>query len=461
MNKVIGPTDNSLYFDMNTSADNITSGRDSQSMAINATNRTNLSRSTIFDMGFSRGESTNESADVPDTTVNAVTMGLQSMPSIDFNQNHRFTYYSINIDDSDSTNSTYAGNMAYHFTDRLDSNMSLSAGESTSEGPDKTESTKSLGAGFGLNYRLSKKLSLTETVSYSSSDTTANTPTNLDRELFRALTHLNYNDQFSWANLAASLRLGYNKDKTSDELSGSGIEQGVSVALSNIDINRYFLFNTSADYNRVYNLTGDVWSRNNSFQFSAYNKLWKRYVLLAAKYGRSSQSSWISAAETSSQNWSLNAISNYFRNTKIEATSEHTSNFDVVTGDIETDAETVNVTHNRYLAGGQLDVGFTYSFITNSFPGGSNEFNTYGLFGRYNKKLLRNLEWNAGASFSRGVGNDDSFKNITALNNIFTYQLRSWLLSAEQKYIHTEDQNRDLIENTLLFKAMRNFLWFL
>jgi hypothetical protein len=158
MTKVVGPTDNALHFDMNTTEDNLRSGTGSQSMAINATNRTNLSRSTIFDMGFSRGENTTENADSPDSTVNAVTMGLQSMPSIDFNQTHRFTYFSISLDDSESTNSNYAGNMSYHFTDRLDSNISLSAGESTTETPDKSEEVQSLGAGFGLNYRISNKL---------------------------------------------------------------------------------------------------------------------------------------------------------------------------------------------------------------------------------------------------------------------------------------------------------------
>jgi hypothetical protein len=62
------------------------------------------------------------------------------------------------------------------------------------------------------------------------------------------------------------------------------------VALSEIDVNRYVIFSTSADYNRVYNLTGDVWSRNYNYQLSAYNKLWRRYVQLGNQYGRSAQS---------------------------------------------------------------------------------------------------------------------------------------------------------------------------
>ncbi|OGP14925.1 MAG: hypothetical protein A2052_05345 [Deltaproteobacteria bacterium GWA2_54_12] len=461
MSKQVGPTENSLYYNLNTTEDNLRDGRGSQSMSINATNRTKLSRSTIFDLGLSRGDNTSDNSESPDMTINAVTVGLQSRPSLEFNQSHRFTYYGISTDGSDSTNSNYTGNMSYRFTDRLDSNLSLTTGESTSDTPDKSESTTSMGAGFGLNYRISKKLTMSETVNYNRFDTSANTDTNQDRELFRALTHLTYSDQLSWAQLTSSLRLGYNKDKTTEELSGSGIEQGVSAALTNIDINRYFIFNTSVDWNRVYNLSGDVWSKNNSYQVSAFNKLWRRYAQLSAKFDRSSQSSWVSAAETSAENWSVGAASSYFRSTKIEATSEHTKTFDTVTGDLSTDSELLTVTHNRYLAGGAIDLGFTYNLVSNSFPGGSNEFSSMGAFARYNKKLLRNLDWRAGASVIRGEGDNASFKNITAFDNLLSYPMRSWLLSLEQKYIHTEDQNRDLVENTFLFRAMRQFLWML
>ena len=461
MTKAIGPTDNSLYFNMNTTEDNMVSGKDSQSMSVNMTNRTNLSRSTIFDMGLSRGDSSSENPSNPESTVNALTVGLQSTPSVDFHQDHRYTFYNSTTDDKSSDNGTYNGNMSYRFTDRLNSNLSLTAGESSSETPDKIETTNSLGAGFGVSYRLSKKLSLSENVSYSKFDTTANTETNQDRELFRALTSLTYTDQLPWAQLSSSARLGYNKDKTSDELAGSGIEQGLSASLSSIDFNRYVLFNTSADWNRVYNLTGDVWSNNHSYQLSAFSRLWRRYAQLSANFGASAQSSWISSSESNTQEWTINAASSYFRNTKIEAGSEHKKTFDSLTGEIETSSDLLTVTHNRYLAGGSLDLGLTYNIISNTFEGGSNRFNSLNLFAKYNKKLTRNLDWIAAASISHGTGDNDTFKNINALSNFFTYGLRSWLLSAEQKYLQTEDQNRDLVESTFIFRATRGFLWML
>ena len=461
MTKSLGPTDNALAYNLNTTEDNIMSGQGTQNSAINATNRTRLSRTTIFDLGYSRGDSTTESPDTPDTTVSAVTVGLQSRPSLEFSQGHRFTYYAISSDESDSTNSSYAGNMAYRFTDRLDSNLSLTAGESTTESPDKTEKTTSMGTGFGLNYRISNKLSMSETVDYSRFESSANTETNQDRELFRALTHLNYRDQLSWAQLTSSLRLGYNRDKTTEELSGSGIEQGVSVALSEIDINRYFIFNTSADWNRVYNLSGDVWSKSSSYHLGAFNKLWQRYVKLTARFSRTSQESWISDLDNRTQIWSLNASSTYFRNTRIEANTEHNETFNNVSGDVASDTARLTVTHNRYLAGGALDLGFTYDYVSSEYTDGSDEFSSMGAFARYNRKLLRNLDWRAAASYTTGEGSDNTFRNITTLDNLFTYPLRSWLLSLEQKYIQTEDQNRDLVENTFLFKAMRQFLWML
>lgn len=461
LSKKIGPTENFLYYNLNTTTDNFKDGNDSRSQAINFNNQTHISRSTRFDFGISRGDNSNDNPASPESSVTGVTVGLQSRPSIDFNQDHRYTYYSSSNDSSESTNGTYAGNMAYRFTDRLNSNLGLTAGETTSESPDKTETSKTFGFGFGLNYRLSKKLSLSETVSYSKSETSAATPTNPNRELFRMLTHLNYSDRLSWANLATSVRLGYNKDKTTEELSGSGVEQGISVNLSDIDVNRYFLFNTSADWDKVYNLSGNVWSDNKTFQAAAFNKFWRRYVLFSAKFSKAMQSSWISASEAGSQNLTLNATSTYFRNTRIEFMSEHTQTFDTVIGDSEIDSETLTVTHNRYLAGGSLDFGFIFNMLSSEYEGGSDEFTSTSFFARYDKKLRRNLNWLASASVSRGRGDNESFRNVMSFSNLLTYQLRSWLLSAEQKYNHNEDQNRDLIENTLIFRALRQFTWML
>jgi hypothetical protein len=461
MTKTLGPSENYLAFNMSTSEDNLSGTNGSESMTINATNKTSLSRSTIFDVGLTRGENSTESADSNDTTVNAITMGLQSRPSLEFNQNHRFTHYNTSNDGSESQNSTYSGSMGYRFTDRLDSSLNLTVAELTSESEDKTQESTSLGTGFGLNYRISKKLSLSESVSYSRTDTTSDTATDLDREIFRVLTHLNYNDQLSWAQLSSSVRAGYNRDKTTEELSGSGIEQGISASLTNIDVNRYFIFNLAADWNKVHNLTGDVWSDSNNFQFSALNKLWRRYVQLAANFNMSSQSSWVEATESSTEHWSLTAASAYFRNTRLDAKTEYNKTFDTVTGDLSTLTNSVIVTHNRYLANGMLDVGFDYSLVSSTFSGGSDKFSSIGAFARYNKQLIRNLDWRTGASFSRGSGDDNSFRNITVFENTFTYPLRAWLVSLEQKYISTENQNRDFSENTYLFRAVRQFLWFL
>lgn len=461
MTKKIGPTENALYYNLNTVTDNTKDGNDSQGQSINFNNQTHISRSTRFDFGMSRGDNSSDSSTSAENSVTGITVGLQSRPSMDFNQDHRYTFYSNDTDGSKSENGSYSGTMFYKFTDRLDSNLSLTTSDSTSESPDLTQETTSVGVGFGLNYRLSRKLSLSETVNYSKMDTSSETATNPDRELFRMLTHVSYSDQLSWAMLAASTRLGYNKDKTTEDLSGSGIEQGVSVALSEIDVNRYVLFNTSADWSKVYNLTGDVWSDSKSFSASALNKFWRRYALLSAKFARSSQSSWVTASENSSQNLTLNAVSTFFRNTRIEFTSEHNETSDAVLGDSKIDSETLNVTHNRYLAGGAIDFGLLINMLSSEYEGGSDKFTSTSFFAKYEKKLSRNLNWMAAASISQGKGDNDSFRNITSVSNLLTYQLRSWLLSAEQKYINTQDQNRDLIESTLLFRALRQFTWML
>lgn len=461
MSKRLGPTENFLYYNLNTSEDNFSSGNDSQSQSINFRNQTSLSRATRVDFGFARGDSSNDDPTSPDTYVNAITLGLQSTPSLQFNQTHRYTWYNMNSGRTDTENASYSGNMAYRFTDRLSSSLSLSASEATSESADKSETSTSVGTGFGLNYRLSRKLSLAESLSYSRTDTSSDSPTNLDRETFRALTHINYNDQFSWTSLASSLRLGYNYDKTTEELSGTGVETGATVALNNIDVTRYALFSTSADWSKVYNLTGDIWSDSRSFHASAANRLWRRFVVLSANYSRSSTESWISAIGSRTQKWSFNAASSYFRNTKIELLSEHTNTFDSVSGEMDIDAQSLMVTHNRYIAGGSMNAGFNYNLVSSTYEDGSSEFSSVSFFATYEKKLLYNLTWLAAASVSMGEGNDDTFKDITSVSNRLTYQLRRWLFSAEQKYVNTADQNRDLSEYTYIFRAMRQFAWFL
>lgn len=461
LNKSLGPTENSLYYSLATTTDNLKSGNDTESQSVNFRNQTNISRSTVLDLGISRGDSSHDNPATPDMTVNGLTIGLQSRPSIEFNQEHRYTYFNTSSGLSDVESGNYAGNMSYRFTDRLDSNLSLSVGETMTESPDRSETSSSLGMGFGLNYRLSKKLTLSESLSYTKIDTSAETPASPDRELLRALTSLNYNDNLSWAMLGASARIGYNKDKTTDELSGSGIENGASVALTSIDFNRYVLFNASADWNQVNNLTGDVWSENQSFQLSAFNKLWRRYVQLAANFSDTSQESWLVATDSSSRKWSFDAVSTYFRNTRIEFNTEHISAFDSVSGDSEVDSALLGVTHNRYFAGGTIDAGFTYNKLNSRFAGGTSEFTSTTFLARYDKKLLRTLSWLASATYSSGEGDNNSFKNTIGLSNLFTWQLRHWLVSAEQKYTFIEDQNRELTENSLLFRALRQFTWFL
>ena len=115
-------------------------------------------------------------------------------------------------------------------------------------------------------------------------------------------------------------------------------------------------------------------------------------MLLSANFSASTQSSWISASESDTQEWSLNAASNYFRNTKIEASSEHKRTFDTVTGEITISSRHTE-RHAQQVPGRRASWtwGSSTTSLSNTFEGGSNNFTSISMFARYNKKLMRNL----------------------------------------------------------------------
>src|SRR4030067_2294374 len=89
MKKDIGPTKNRLNYSLsNSSLDE----KSASQYALNFNNDTNISRSTIFRLGATRGVT--ESWDNPASTVNGLTLSLTSSPSREFSQSHGDGYFS-------------------------------------------------------------------------------------------------------------------------------------------------------------------------------------------------------------------------------------------------------------------------------------------------------------------------------------------------------------------------------
>lgn len=459
MTKHLGPTENELSYRLETSESNSESGLTSS--VFNFNNRTHISRSTLFSLGATTSSTENEDSVAADTKQYGLTLGLESKPSIDTSQTHRYTYYNTSSGDNENTGGFYTGDMYYRFTDRFDTNFGISLSETESDSPTMKETAESFGANFGLNYRISDNLSLSEAVSYSSFTTNSDTGLNTqDHKLLSALTRIAYSKRLTWAQLATSYGLGYREEQSSQEGSGTGLEQNISVSLSDINVNPYVSFNTSVSWSDVTNLSGDVWSNSKTFDLSAANKLWKRYAIITGSYTKSESSSWIEVSDNKSEKLRLNALSTYFRNTRIELFSEHANTFDAISGFGQVDTESASITHNRYLLGGTLDLGANYTLTDSVYAGGSDSFTNKTLSARYSKRLLRDLNWALTAQRSENKGSR-TFTKTSSVTNSFIYNLRAWLLSADHKYIITEDLVREQVESTILFRATRQFVRFL
>lgn len=459
MSKELGPTENELRYNLMTSESNTASG--TESSVLNYNNRTHISRSTIFTLGATTSSTENEDPVAADTKQYGLTLGIDSNPSIDTRQTHRYTYYNTSSGDNENTGGFYTGDMYYRFTDRFDTNFGISLSETESDSPTQKETSESFGANFGLNYRISDNLSLSEAVTYSSFNTNSDTGLNTqDRELLSALTRIAYSKRLTWAQLVSSYGLGYREERSSQEGAGTGLEQNISVGLANIDVNPYVSFNTSASWSDVTNLSGDIWSNSKTFELSAANKVWKRYAILTGIYSKAESSSWIEVLNTKTEKLRLDAVSTYFRNTKIELFSEHANTFDAISGFGQVDTESASITHNRYLLGGALDLGAGYSLTDSKYTGGSDSFTIKTLSARYTKRLLRDLNWALTAQSTENKGSR-TFTKRRSVTNSFIYNLRAWLLSADHKYIITEDLVREQVESTILFRATRQFVRFL
>lgn len=464
LEKKIGPTENQLEYVYQTSDDKNSRSYGNASV-ISASNSTHLSKNTIMSIGATRSESKS----VTDTftndlqttsfTLQGLTLGLVSRPSQEFNQTHNYTFFK-NKSTGTNTGSTYSGDLNYGFSDRLRSHVGLTY----SEHRDETETSKSkdqnVSTADSISYSLTDYLSLSEMINYTKTTTNVSegvTAANVGgRSSLRLLTTLAYRKKFSFGRFNAGYSLGYIEDNITKRKGGKGIEQIIRVGLTNIEAVPHVGFSTTAYYDSIKNLSGDIGGRSYGYNASVYNRYLEKYVNILGTYDKDTTDSWIDVLEQRREAYKLTVSSQYFRNTRIRASADHTNDFNAVSGFSNTSSQELSLGHLRRFLGGFLNLSFSYNHQTIHSSGEPQKVFTNYYEIKYSRPFYRTLFWQLLASRSERT-DQATFVNVTTLENGIFMPLRSWLFSLEHTYTNTEDYQKKTVENRLMLRASRSF----
>ena len=456
MRKEIGPTDNNFNFS-GVETDNEFSGTKSDHKTMSFTNRTKISKNTRTNAAVSR--STSKMSDTSDSTIEAANMSLTSRPSSEFDQTHTVTAYRSKSAGTQEGRS-YSGNLNYVFSARLKTHLDLAIDTTENDTPTSKGKNDTIATSASAVYQVWKNLTVSENVSYYTfKTTTPPSPENetlSERTLFKATTNVNYFKELDWAHLSTQYSIAYIEDKTSEESKGKGLDQSITVTLSEINVNRYANFSASTSQSYTKPLSGNISGRSSSYSLGAYNKVWKKYLDMGASYQRSTESSWISLLENKREGYGFNASSSYFRNTKLSVNTEHVNSFTDLTGFANTNTTAIAATHARQIYGGSFTGAMSYSFLDFDYPGRSQRVKTSLISGQYQRRLTRRIFWEARLQRTESA-TDDVFTIETDLENKLGYSLRAWFFALEHTYKVFNKSSGDSTENIIYLMATRSF----
>ncbi|MBI5641956.1 MAG: hypothetical protein HY954_00620 [Deltaproteobacteria bacterium] len=454
MKKALGPTQNELTSTYSTS--DSSDGTNSSQNTINYSNTTKVSRSTQLYLGATRS---NSESDDTDTSLEGLTLTLNSKPSTDFTQNHHYTFYRTKIDSDTQIGKNYSADMLYRLNDRADANAGLNLSTADNESSSSSSETATTGANAGVNYRVTSNLSTSGAVSYSDykTNSTDSSTTTGDRKTFRVTSRATYNKTLSWALLGAGYSLGYVEDKAQDLPAGKGLEQTVNGSLSNIDVNRFVGFAVAYSRGEVKTFSGEnIDTTTKTYSASAFNKELKKYILMNASYQKYSLDSYLDSTDSKTETYRLDATSTYFKNVSLQSYAERSNTFTTQSGFGQSDSAGVSASHGRAVLKGNLSLSVFYSVTDSEFEGGSELVKDAQYLASYSRKF-NNLSWQSTLQMTEKRGSSTK-KDALLFQNSLLYPLRSWLVALEQKYSLTNDNNTETKENSILFKATRVFV---
>jgi len=330
--------------------------------------------------------------------------------------------------------------------------MALSVTEAVSENPTITTESTSFAYNAGMSYAINRNMSLSQTIAYSSYDSTSS-DTN---EAFSEQTSIGYHtDYLGWADLSTSYGLGYSYQRYNENPTLTGLAQNFSLSLSSIDVTQYALFNANFNLRDTSNSSGS-WESYRSYDFNALSRKWKKYVGLAATYHNETESHEFSLLGRESESFRFTANSNYFQNTTLAFSSDYSSTTNSVSGTSDIIRNDFSATHNRTVKGGPLSLFLRWSTVDQSFNGGTDSTLITAYGATYGRRVLRNASWVIAANRTNTTYKNTS-SHVTSVSNALNFALRSWLLSLRHNYSMTKDQTRDQVENRYYMQISRNF----
>ncbi|MBI5344275.1 MAG: hypothetical protein HZB83_02900 [Deltaproteobacteria bacterium] len=500
MKKKLGSSESEFIYD-NRSESNKLSDIENNASSIRFTNRTELSRDSVFYIGFTRSDVSASNA--PDSAQTGASAYFTSRPSADFSQSHSYTSYSSKTPDSTQTGIFYSGSLNYRISQRLTSSMAMSFNNSESVSASIKARSEGFSTSDSITYAVTPNLSISEKLDYSeykaaSSDPA--TPNLSDRTHLTLLTNAAYGKKLAWANLSSNYGLGYTEDHTDKDLGGKGLVQTVGASLANINFNRYAGFNANFNDWQTKNLVGNLNDRSTTYNLNAFNKVWKQYAVMTANYSKTNRSSWIEANEYINESYGVKAISNYFKNTPISAYYTRTVLSNNINGATETITQGLDVksTQTRKYYGFTIDAGIAFGESTHSATGSSSSNMKFASVGYshallggalsakwrgdiketshnedklttvnnsytalYSRLFFKKISWKASAAMTTSTTDFISTAQTTVTNSV-AWALRAWVLSVEHRYLSTNvDTAPESVETTVIFRAARSFAYIL
>ena len=187
--KTYGPTINKLRYriDLNESD----AGDTSTNSSVNFTNTTRLSRHSAFNLGITHDSFDNNTVSSDTRKSFGLTMGLTSDPSRFFRQTHNISHYRTSVADTKENVTSYAGNLNYEVTKKVKLNLTLGVSKNSTQSDTTTVDSTNTTASSSFSYSLTERLSATQVVSATFTETSSSDQSSLNLREDRKSTRLN------------------------------------------------------------------------------------------------------------------------------------------------------------------------------------------------------------------------------------------------------------------------------
>lgn len=454
----IGPTRNLVTFDRATSSPN--SIDKSTNTNLRFSNTTQLSSSTQF--GVNTARHMQESA-TSESTSEGYTFDLNSTPSKDFSQNHTYTFFESESGGGTATGDAYSGAMYYSVSKDLSASLGLAISRNENQSATLSNESENMNTSGGISYRFSDRLSLSQSVTYISSETdsqAASVTTANKYKTFSSMTSLIYSQPLAWgpvkAGLGASYGVGYSRQQA-DAVKNNGMNQAFSASLGGITVdNRYIDFSSSLSYAKSNTAPEDLNYSSKAFSLTASNKVLRKYARITSGYNKSVSLTWVPGGDTKNESYSLTGNTVIAR-VPVEAYFNHLKSFNEIAGWTSAANGGASLSHSMKILKNPLTTSLSYSYSENDYAGGSDRSTTTSVSSRYGRRITRYLVWSSYISWLETKTNQN-FNRTFTVDNSFIYPLRAWRLSFTHKYTLRELGTSDVNENLYIFRATRSFV---